>query len=282
MDSPRLAKLTEAVETLTLAYYFTGDETYARRASLLLRTWFLDPATRMNPNLRYAQAIPGVVDGRGIGIIDNHRLIRLLDGVAMLERSPAWTAADREGLRAWMDTYLTWLRTSENGVDEADEHNNHGTWYDAQVAAVALFVGRIDVARQVIEGSKAARVATQVEPDGRMPLELARTRPLHYTAFNLEPFTLLAEMGRHVGVDLWNYRSPRGGSLRGALDYIAPYTDSSRHLPKPDVTPPEPDLLLLPLLRARQAYGDTVYSAALARIPAGVTSTHRAALMYPQ
>ena len=281
LDSPRLAKLTDAVETLAHAYYFTGEEEYAGRAALLLRTWFLDPATRMNPHLRFAQAIPGVVEGRGIGIIDGHRMVRLLDAVALVEQSSAWSAADREGLRTWMDRYLTWLRTSELGIDEADEENNHGTWYDAQLAAVALFVGRPEVAREVIEGSKSRRIATQVEPDGRQPRELARTRPLHYSVFNLEPFQLLAEMGRHVGADLWSYRSPHGASLRAAVDYLAPYADPSRRFPRPEVAPPDPDLLLVPLRRARLAYGDARYDDLLRRIPASVTRDHRSLLLYP-
>src|SRR3989442_3173438 len=52
-DHQSMDKMVSAVETLALAYYFEGDEAGADKVARLLRAWFLDPATRMNPNLEY-------------------------------------------------------------------------------------------------------------------------------------------------------------------------------------------------------------------------------------
>ena len=127
-DAPRLGALTGAVGTLALAYYFSDDERYAQHATQLLQAWFLDPATRMNPNLRYGQRIPGITEGRGAGIIETRSFVGLMDAIGMLERSSGWTDTEGRGMRAWMSAYLEWLRTSEIGREERGARNNHGTW----------------------------------------------------------------------------------------------------------------------------------------------------------
>src|SRR2546430_8990530 len=114
-DAPRFGALTSAVVTLALAYYFSDDQKYATRATQLLRIWFLDPATRMNPNLRYGQRIPGITEGRGAGIIETRSFVGLVDAIGMLERSSGWTDTDGRRIRAWMSAYLGWLGTSEIG-----------------------------------------------------------------------------------------------------------------------------------------------------------------------
>ena len=281
-DAPRLAAVTGAVTTLALAYYFTDDETYARRATLLLRTWFLDPATRMNPHLRYGQGIPGITQGRAAGIIETRGFVGVVDAIGMLERSPGWTAADDRGMAQWFSTYLGWLRSSPIGKQERNAHNNHGTWYDAQVAALALFTGDTALARSTLAAARTRRIGAQVTADGRQPYELARTRSLAYSAMNLEGLCRLAELARHVGVDLWSYRSPRGGSIRKALDYLAPYADARRKWPGRQITPTEPDFLVLPLEQARLAYGDARYGALLRQIPEDAVRSHRAQLLYPE
>ncbi len=212
-DHGPIKDLGQNVWVLALAYHLTGREPYAAHAATLLRAWFLDPATRMNPHLRYAQAIPGITDGRGIGIIETRYLLPALDGAALVFQSASWTKQDERGLREWLEAYNAWLRTSPNGLDESDEENNHGTWYDVQVAQLALALGHKGEAEGLIRGALAKRVSTQIEPDGRQPRELARTKPLNYSLLNLEGLVQLATMGEYLGIDGWAVRTADGASI---------------------------------------------------------------------
>ncbi len=265
-DGMRLQKMINRVEALAFAYYFSGDEHYAGAAVRHLRVFFLDTATRMNPNLEYAQAVLGVNTGRGTGIIDTEMLPRVLDAIRLLEASSSLTDDDKRGLIAWSRDYLKWLRESANGKDEQAAKNNHGTFYDEQVVSLALFVGDTAFARDVITHSVTERIATQIQPDGRLPLELARTRPLHYSVFDLDAFTMLAELSRHVGVDLWHYASPTGGSIAKALQFVAPYVDPSVKFPFSAVREEGNDVFLRPFMRASAALGGAVFARVLEQV----------------
>jgi len=59
-----MVRLSIQMPALTAAWLLTGDSRYAMRACDHLRAWFVTPATRMTPNLRFAQAVQGVSTGR--------------------------------------------------------------------------------------------------------------------------------------------------------------------------------------------------------------------------
>ena len=246
-DNVRLKNMVHAVETLSDAWYFTQDTRFAERAALLLRTWFLDPAMRMNPHLQYGQAIKGISEGRDIGIIDTAAFVRLVDAIGLLQLSDTWSAADQAGLEQWFRVYLDWLLTSSHGKSESKRNNNHAVWYAAQVTSIALFVGDLDTARQLLEDVGPRLLDRQVAADGRLPEELARTRSFSYTAMTLRAFLHLAFMGEHVGVDLWRYRGDDGQSLEQALEWFEPFVAGRADWQYEQITP-------FPLTEAQTLY----------------------------
>ncbi len=260
-DHANIFKLEDAAHALALGYYLTGKQAYAARAVLLLRTWFLDPATRMNPNLNYAQAVLGINNGRGIGLIEMRGLPQILDAITLLSGSASLTQADRDGLHKWFSMYLDWLQNSRNGRDEAAAKNNHGSWYDQQLAGIALFLGDKDLARKVAETAKTKRIALQIKPDGSQPLELARTKSFSYSVFNLTALMRLAQEAQSTGVDLWSYRAANGASLRAALDYLLPYAEGSKKWTYETLNGIESDSLTIPLLLAALNYREPAYLA---------------------
>ncbi len=254
-DYPSWTKVSAAIETLGLAYYFTRNEAYAEHAAKLVRTWFLDPATRMNPNINFGQYVSGVNDGREEGVLEFRPLMGVCDALALLTGSTAWTAKDDRAFRDWLTPYVTWVRESRLGRTEAAAVNNHGTWCDAQMADLALVLGQHDQARALLGAGLQKRLAYQVEPDGRQPLELARTKSLNYSLLNLEGLFSLARLGAQVDVDWWNYTTPDGRSLRIALRYLAPYADPAKPWPKEDVVAGDRNRIF-PLLAEALRHGD--------------------------
>ena len=223
-DRKRFSDLVQSVKSLAHGYFFTGREAYASRAAKLLHVWFIDDATKMNPHLRFAQAIPGRNQGRGAGIIETHNLPELLDAVGLLAGSKTWQHADQKALQEWFAAYLNWLLNSPGGKAEVEARNNHGTWYDVQVAAFALFSGRDDVAKEVLNEFPSRRIAKQIEPDGRQPRELERTQSWNYSIFNLEAFFSAACISEKLGIELWKFESADKRSIRKALDWLVPFS----------------------------------------------------------
>ncbi|MEW6158574.1 MAG: alginate lyase family protein [Verrucomicrobiota bacterium] len=266
-DHRLLDQMVDAVETLALGYFFKGEEKYARKAAELLWVWFLDPATRMNPNLQHAQAIPGITSGRGIGIIESRGLTRVVDAIGLLAGSRSWTSHDQDGLQAWFRDYLQWLLESKNGRDEAAAKNNHGTYYDLQVMSFALFTGKKDLARQIASDARQKRIATQIEPDGRQPLELARTRAWSYSTGNLQGLMTLARLAEHAGVDLWNFETADGRSLRQALEYLLPFGLGEKPWPHPQINGFSERAIHPLVRRAARKYSHARYEKIAASLP---------------
>jgi len=221
-DKEYMPELCDVVHTLALAWYFSEDKLYAEHAARLLRVWFLDTATRMNPNLNFAQAIKGVNTGRGAGLIDSRHFIKLVDAIGLLRDSKYWKEEDQTGMMQWFRDFLNWMQTSKNGLDELDAPNNHGAWYDAQRLSLALFTGNMELAKKIVVSAQ-DRLDKQMDDNGKFPHEMERTISLHYTSFAMEAFFTIAQMAEKTGINFWSFNTPSGKSLKKGFDQLLPY-----------------------------------------------------------
>ena len=223
LDSPQKNKMIDGVRTLTLAWYFSGNEAYAQKAAELLRVWFLDEETLMNPHLEYAQAIPGRTPGRFIGVIDATSFHELVDAIALLETSGALTDQEERGIRTWFKKYFRWLVESGHGQKEDDYKNNHSVAYDVQSSGIAYFIGDDEFAARKVRELPRRRIDPMVAGDGRQPHELIRTKAFGYSVANLRNFFNVGEKGLKLEVDIFDYVNVEGGSLQKALDFLIQY-----------------------------------------------------------
>lgn len=231
-----MIRFSRVVGALASAYVITRDETYARHAFRHLNAWFVDPATRMNPSLLYAQAIKGRATGRGIGIIDTIHLMEVARGVQVLEKSKSSSSQAVATIRQWFGDYLNWLTTHPYGKDEMNAKNNHGTCWVMQVAAFAQLTRNDSLLTFCRNRYKTVLLPDQMATDGSFPQELRRTKPYGYSLFNLDAMAMICQILSTPADNLWTYQTPDGRSIRKGLEYLYPFVqDKSRWPLKPDV-----------------------------------------------
>lgn len=256
-------QLGDAVAALGAAYKITGDDRYAKKSAELLRVFFLDPATRMNPNLQYAQAVPGVSPGRSYGIIDTLHLIEIPKAIEAMQHSPAFPAEALAGLKKWFADYLAWLTTSKNGITESNAKNNHAVAFWLQVAVFAQFIGDEKELAECRRRFRESFVPGQMAADGSFPAELARTKPYGYSIFQLDNMATLCQVLSTTNADLWNFQTPDGRGIRQAVAFLYPFlADKSKWPHAPDVQAwnawpaREPSLLFAGLALGKTEYLD--------------------------
>ncbi|MEX2964186.1 alginate lyase family protein [Microbulbifer sp. TYP-18] len=243
-DRTRLQYMFDDTYTTAIAWRQYGDPVYGSRGGELIRHWFLKPETAMTPHLKYAQVRRGHNRNRGssTGIIEFKDLYYFLDAVRILKRGGFLTGEELVDFKAWLVEYLEWLRTSEQGIGERAALNNHGTYYDLQIAAICAFLGEAKLLRETLRDSR-IRLLAQFDAQGAQPHELKRTNTAHYCCFNLQGWIHLAHIAESVGEDLWNFTGEDGRGLKKGMEWLLarsrsawPYRqiedfDSERFLP---------------------------------------------------
>ena len=242
-----LIRLSVQVPALAAAWKLTEEQRYADPAAAHLRAWFVDEATRMNPNLQFAQAIHGRSTGRGTGIIDTIHLVEVARAIPLLAESGALSQSDYDAVRTWFASYMQWILTSANGMEERDAKNNHGTCWLMQLVAFARLTGNPGLLSYAAERFRKVIVPEQIAADGSLPLELKRTKPYGYCLFNLEALAVLCQILSESGENLWEFSTADGRGIAKAMSYMFPYIRDKASWPSP------PDVMYYEYWPMRQA-----------------------------
>ena len=192
----------------------------------------------------------------------------LLDGLAILDSgAPGWTAADQAEMHTWLTSFLNWLQTNSLARSEAAAVNNHGTYYDVGVSALELYLGQTAQAKAVVTTSEIKRLDSQIAANGQQPQETTRTNVWGYSNWNREGLCRLALTASHVGVNLWAYKNPKGGTIAKAADYMIPGAEKGKSVwPFQQISPFDQTWPVSEFHAASDFAGDKAAGAAISQI----------------
>ncbi|MEN8117312.1 MAG: alginate lyase family protein [Bacteroidota bacterium] len=231
-----MVRFSRIIGMQTSAYLLTGNKKYVETTHTHLEAWFVNPETRMNPNLLYVQAIKGRVTGRGIGIIDAIHLIEVARSVEILEANQAIPAESVSKIKDWFSEFINWLTTHQYGLDEMNTKNNHATCWVMQVGAFARLTQNNAVLELCRNRFKNVLLPNQMGEDGSFPLELARTKPYGYSLFNLDAFMTCAEILSDKNNNLYEFSTPDGKNMHLGAEFLYPFVKDKASWPyNPDV-----------------------------------------------
>lgn len=250
----------ENVQLLAVAYYFSEEEKYAEKAAEMLRAWFLDPITGMNPNMTYSQYVPGMERIRGTGIIDARRIIGAFNAAKIIENSSSWTEEDKSELQDWARAFRYWLEHSTNGLAEIKAQNNHGLWYDVIHQGLVMYEEDFNYLKSIIITQSLPRISSQIHSDGSFPKELERTLSLHYSTFAMEALSLSDIIASKIRLNLWEFSAENDRSMILALEYLKPYYIAPETWPHMQINEFERDRGALLLYNAGRRTGNNEFA----------------------
>lgn len=266
-DAVRLNKMVSDLNTLSIAYAITGNKAYAKQAVNFLKVWFIDNQTKMNPNMKYAEIFVnsrGKTYFSGSSMISAIPFISVVNDIYLIENSKYLSSNDNKALKEWFGTFANWLLAQKPGGLDRLRIDNHGTWLQAELVTFYEFAGQYNKTLNALKVVGPDVIFPQIKKNGKIPPALIRTKSVAYTEFNLEAFITLATMGEKLGVPIWNYVSPNGGSIKGGIDYLDKYLLGEENWPYQnikgnDVAQPNNKIFMLYLAMAYKQYKKPAY-----------------------
>ncbi|KAK9764542.1 hypothetical protein K7432_007874 [Basidiobolus ranarum] len=259
-DYKLLHDLINDIRDLGFAFFFTGHNKYAVKAIANLQSWFINEETKMNPNLNFAAMIKGHKFGKRTGLLDMRTIGDLLDALPILQKSPSWKPEHTDGIQVWFNSYLDWLNSTPFSIEEQGSINNHGTYFDYQLISIALSLGKTNLAVATAQNATTRRIAAYINPQGVQTEEVKRPNSWGYSIFNIQGLCLLARSAKLASIDLWDYSTSDGRSIRTGINYLIPFALGKAKWPYKDVIKNSTNNEFVAVLEmAGRTYNDPVY-----------------------
>ncbi len=235
-DFKRTSEFFKTIEILGWAFYYSDEDKYANKAIELIRTWYINEDTKVNPHINFGQAVPGAAEGRKAGVQEWLNQYHIITALQIFENANILTDDIKSEIKNWFEQYLNWLLTNEMAIEAGNTGQNHANHYNHQVVGLLIYLNRTKEAKQIIENAKYNRIAIQILPDGRQPKEMGRTRSVHYASLNLWSLSELTFIGKKLGVDLWSFETEDKRSLRQAFSYLKKYVNQPEKWPYKEIS----------------------------------------------
>ena len=230
-----MVALSIQMPALTAAWMLSRNPRFGQHAAQHLRAWFIDPKTRMTPNLEFAQGVHGVSTGRSYGIIDTLHLVEVARAASIIGPK-LLSATEQAAIVDWFKSYLRWMKTSEKGLAEKTTLNNHAVCWALQASEFARLIGDDATRAEITEQYKNTFLKDQMGMDGSFPKELARTKPYSYSIFNFDVMAMLCQSLRDSRRDLFGFVLPDGRGICKGAAFLYPFLSDKNTWPyKKDV-----------------------------------------------
>lgn len=213
-------QFTSRVYGLAVCGRVLGQKEHFERASELVRLWLINSATRMTATARYAQVIPNTTVINPAGIVEFRQLSLIPYAIKILADEQHISGHDLSALRHWFAEFLQDCHSINLIRNALNQENNIGTWATAVFCSSALFSDSFDRAFALARSSS-VRLSKQLGHFSIQTAEVERTRPLHYSLFNLGAWWMVVRLAKEFDIHLNRFCGVRQESLRGAIEFCS-------------------------------------------------------------
>ena len=233
-DYPRLLQLKANLVTCSKAFFFTGDQRYYDYFCRQLDAWFIDPETRMTPNLEYSQFVPGHNNNHGNpqGMSDSYNFNDVLESIRLVNSIESIGKVRMNALKSWFSDLAEWMQTSEYGKKTQSFKNGQLLTFDTTLYNIFVFTGQKKARKAILKAFPEKRVNQHIADDGKMPEELRRTKGFSYSVSALERYSDFASLVAADGKRLPKESVER---IRKAFDYISSFADNRSAFPYSEI-----------------------------------------------